>query len=396
MKKIFTLFFVFAVFLSYSQSTTIVISQAFGGGGNSGAPYTADFVELHNISGSSQSLSGLSIQYSSATNTGAWTGVFALPAASIPAGGYYLIRMSIIGTTGVALPTPDAAPATGSEIAMSSANGKVALVNGITALTGCPASGIVDLLGYGTANCFETTATAALSNTTAAIRNNNGCAETNSNVADFTVAAPAPRNSASPVFACGAIAPSLTVTGTIADFGNVFVGSTSTSQSYNLSGANLTGAPGNITVTAPSTDFQVSNDNITWGASTTIAYTSATLAATAVWVRFSPQSAGLKTGNVTNAGGGASVAVTVAVSGTGITPPTPTLTAGTLTAFGNVCVNSTSGPQNFTISGINLTTADVTVGPLSGYTFSTTAAGTYTASLTLPQPGGTLDRKSVV
>lgn len=396
MKKIITILLVLSSFISFSQSTTLVISQAYGGGGNTGAPYTADFVELHNISGVSQSTAGLSVQYSSATATGAWSGVFALPAASIPAGGYYLIRMSTVGATGVALPTPDATTLTGAEIAMSGTNGKIALVNGITALTGCPATGIVDLVGYGTANCSETAATAAWSNTTGGLRNNNGCTETNNNLTDFTVGAPAPRNSASPIFACGVVAPSLTVTGTIADFGNVFIGSNSTVQSYNIAGANLAGAPGNITVTAPSTDFQVSNDNAIWGASTTIAYTLATLASTTVWVRFSPQSAGLKTGNVTNIGGGVSVAVNVAVSGTGITPLNPVLSATSLTAFGNVCLNTTQGPQNFTISGINLTAVDVTVGPLAGYTFSTTSTGTYTTSLTLNQPGGTFSQQVFV
>ncbi len=71
------------------------------------------------------------------------------------------------------------------------------------------------------------------------------------------------------------------------------------------------------------------------------------------------------------------------------TATTPVLTAGTLTAFGSVCVNTTSTANSFTINGSALTTANVTVGPLAGYTFSTTAAGTYTASLSLTQPGGT-------
>ena len=113
------------------------------------------------------------------------------------------------------------------------------------------------------------------------------------------------------------------------------------------------------------------------------------MTATAVWVRFVPQSAGLKTGDITNAGGGAAVTVTVAVSGTGVIPVTPVFTATTLNPFGNVCLNVTAGPNDFTVNGNNLTTADVTVGPLAGYGFSTTAGGTYTPSLTLSQPGGT-------
>jgi phosphodiesterase/alkaline phosphatase D-like protein len=80
-----------------------------------------------------------------------------------------------------------------------------------------------------------------------------------------------------------------------------------------------------------------------------------------------------------------------------VTPPaavvtTPSLTTGTLTAFGDVCTSTTAGPNSFTISGSNLTTANVTVGPLAGYSFSTTAGGTYTPSLTITQAGGTFSQ----
>ena len=51
-------------------------------------------------------------------------------------------------------------------------------------------------------------------------------------------------------------------------------------------------------------------------------------------------------------------------------------------------MGSTYGPSSFTITGVSLTTANVTVASLSGYTFSTTSGGTYTSSLSLPQPGG--------
>lgn len=67
---------------------------------------------------------------------------------------------------------------------------------------------------------------------------------------------------------------------------------------------------------------------------------------------------------------------------------TPTLSASALTAFGNVCAGSTAGPNSFTITGLALTTANVTIGSSAGYTFSTTAGGTYTSSLSLAQSGG--------
>ena len=52
---------------------------------------------------------------------------------------------------------------------------------------------IDDLVGYGSANCSETAPTGQLSNTTAALRNGNGAADTDHNFVDFTIAAPNPR-----------------------------------------------------------------------------------------------------------------------------------------------------------------------------------------------------------
>ena len=51
-------------------SPDIVISQVYGGGGNTGAPYQNDFVELFNRGTTTVSLSGMSVQYASATGTG--------------------------------------------------------------------------------------------------------------------------------------------------------------------------------------------------------------------------------------------------------------------------------------------------------------------------------------
>jgi hypothetical protein len=67
---------------------------------------------------------------------------------------------------------------------------------------------------------------------------------------------------------------------------------------------------------------------------------------------------------------------------------TPTLSATALAAFGNVCLNTTAGPNSFTINGSALNATNISVGPLTGFTFSTTSGGTYTASLSLTQPGG--------
>jgi hypothetical protein len=54
----------FAVTPTAAQSVNpeLVISQIYGGGGNSGAPLTNDYVELFNRSATAVSLNGLSVQ----------------------------------------------------------------------------------------------------------------------------------------------------------------------------------------------------------------------------------------------------------------------------------------------------------------------------------------------
>src|ERR1700761_9496520 len=60
---------------SRAASSTVVISQVYGGGGNSGATLKNDFIELHNISSSPVNVSTWSVQYqfTSATGTGSWS-----------------------------------------------------------------------------------------------------------------------------------------------------------------------------------------------------------------------------------------------------------------------------------------------------------------------------------
>ena len=177
----------------------IVISQVYGGGGNVGAPLKNDFIELHNVGATSVSLSGFAVQYASATGT-TWQ-VTALPSVNVPAGGYFLIQEAAGANTALPFPTPDlVAPA---PINMSGTAGKVALTASSTMLTGACPPGTSDFVGYGGANCFEGTAAAGLlSNTTAALRNDGGCDDTNANNLDFTVAAPVPRNSATTTNQC--------------------------------------------------------------------------------------------------------------------------------------------------------------------------------------------------
>jgi hypothetical protein len=192
---------------------TVVISQVYGGGGNAGATLRNDFIELHNIGSGDASLEGMSVQYASSGGT-SWQ-VTTLH-GTLAAGQFYLVQEAK-GTGGtVDLPNPDA---TGT-IAMSATSGKVALVKSTTALscgtTALPCndpSQVADLVGFGSsASYFEGTApTGTLTNTTAALRNGGGCTDTDNNGADFTVAAPNPRNT-STFGACGEVPPRVTGT----------------------------------------------------------------------------------------------------------------------------------------------------------------------------------------
>ncbi|MDX2041335.1 MAG: lamin tail domain-containing protein [Acidobacteriota bacterium] len=183
-------------------SPDVVISQVYGAGGNSGATFQNDFIELFNRGNTTVDLTGWAVQYASATGT-TWSKT---DLSGMLAPGKYLLVQQAGGANGSPLPTPDI---TGT-IAMAATAGKVVLTNTNTLIasgTSCPAGAtIVDILGYGTtANCFEGSGpTGNLSATAAAVRAMNGCTETDNNASDFSVSAPNPRNNALPAAICGA------------------------------------------------------------------------------------------------------------------------------------------------------------------------------------------------
>ncbi len=192
-----------AMCIAGAANGQVVISQVYGGGGNSGATYTHDFIELKNIGAAPQSLAGWSVQYAGSTGS-TWT-VTSLTAVTLQPGQYYLIQQAQGAGGTTSLPTPDAS----GSIAMSGTAGKVALVSSVTALSGtCPTAGVLDFVGYGSAtNCAEGTPTGTLSNTTAAIRLNGGCQDNGDNLTDFQIAAPTPRNTGTTYTACGGTPP---------------------------------------------------------------------------------------------------------------------------------------------------------------------------------------------
>jgi uncharacterized repeat protein (TIGR01451 family) len=177
-------------------SADVVISQVYGGGGNSGATLTHDYVELFNSGPTAVTLAGWSIQY--ATSGGSTWQATPLT-GSIAAGRYYLVQLAAGAGGTTPLPAPDATGTTG----LSATAGKIALRSTTAALTEACPSGLIDFVGYGGANCFEGSGPAsAPSNTTAAVRKRSGCFDSDNNNIDFSTGTPAPRNSAEPHQSC--------------------------------------------------------------------------------------------------------------------------------------------------------------------------------------------------
>ncbi len=144
--------------LEQKTPPNVIITEVYGGGGNSGATLKNDFIELYNTTSSAVDISGWSVQYLSAatgTTISTETNKYVIPdGKSIPAKSYFLIQASAGAGGTVDLPSPDAV----SEIAASGTAGKVILLTSseditivlteITSVTGNAA--FKDYVPYGT------------------------------------------------------------------------------------------------------------------------------------------------------------------------------------------------------------------------------------------------------
>ncbi|WP_083652584.1 ExeM/NucH family extracellular endonuclease [Serinicoccus sp. CNJ-927] len=164
---------------SLAAGPGLVINEVYGGGGNSGADYTHDFVELFNSTDEPIDLDGYAVTYySSSGNPGG--GTCALSGTVAP-GTHFLIQQNPGAGGTTPLPDPDAECGA----SMSGSSGSVELTSG---------EEVVDLVGYGSASLYEGSAAAErLSNTTSASRTD--AVDTDDNAADFTRGEPTPTNS---------------------------------------------------------------------------------------------------------------------------------------------------------------------------------------------------------
>ncbi|MDR2379888.1 MAG: ExeM/NucH family extracellular endonuclease, partial [Bifidobacteriaceae bacterium] len=191
-----------------SPTAPVIINEVYGGGGNSGAVFTHDFVELYNTTSAPVSLDGWSLQYASAggaagfvTTNNAIT-VFDT-STSIAAEGYLLIQLAA-GTNPDLdpLPTPDVVGAT----AVSGTAGRFALVQGTTPLGACEAATscslraeVIDFVAWGpSAIDYAGSGPGPIASNATSVSRSDAHANTADNAADFTAGAPTPTNASGP------------------------------------------------------------------------------------------------------------------------------------------------------------------------------------------------------
>ena len=123
------------------------------------------------------------------------------------------------------------------------------------------------------------------------------------------------------------------------DFGSVIVGTSSPSQTYKVSGTNLTS---NIRISVPE-GFELSLNNVTFGNPYALSQgNTGTIDSVPVWVRFSPTVVGPQSVVITHTSDGASTKY-VTISGTGV--PSLAIRDTVRVILSTVCVNALSVPS---------------------------------------------------
>ncbi|MET0650067.1 MAG: Calx-beta domain-containing protein [Pyrinomonadaceae bacterium] len=193
-------------------SPDLVISQIYTRGGEAGASYQKDFIEIFNRGTEPVDMNNYGLHMSSINSSASvFVRLGSSPHRVVQPGRYILIGLKGDGTNGQSF-TPDIdlslipGPV---PINLNPTTGLVVLLAPDGSFQGCPNSqstGVVDYVGYGsTSICFDGAqgpAPAPALATDSAMRLLGGCADNNNNAADFNLSPVNPRNSASPAGTC--------------------------------------------------------------------------------------------------------------------------------------------------------------------------------------------------
>ncbi len=169
------------------DGASVVINEAYTNGGSTNAVYQHKFVELYNPTAEPVDLTGWTLQYRSASGTENTNSSVALSGTIAP-GGYFLVQGGSNAGNGAALPAPDLA----TSFNPAGVSGTIVLSDGTESLA--PSTGsvtgaerIVDLLGYGSSNTYETApATGPSANSDPKSMTRTDGVDTDDNAADFT------------------------------------------------------------------------------------------------------------------------------------------------------------------------------------------------------------------
>jgi hypothetical protein len=129
-----------------AQQNNIVINEVYAGGGDTGAPFNQDFVELFNNGLTDEpavDIGAFTLQYKPATGSGTFTTLATIPSGTfLGSGQRYVIAIGPVGGSGLAVPS-NITGSTGT--GLDTTSGAVQLLNVSDAIT--------DLVGWGsTAN----------------------------------------------------------------------------------------------------------------------------------------------------------------------------------------------------------------------------------------------------
>lgn len=212
--------FVISPFQAQAQSDakpTVVISQIYSRGGEAGAAFRNDYVELFNRGNTAVDINNWGIQvisYEGSVTSGMMVRFISSRSILVEPGKFVLVQLAG-GANGNLLPSPDFNV---SMMKLGSDGGQIALVrNNPLAVVGlCPDlqnADFIDYVGYGTAaRCWEGSGAAVTPTLAiAAVRNGVGCTDTGDNAADFNIGTANPRNSGAPARLCSGVSPTSSI-----------------------------------------------------------------------------------------------------------------------------------------------------------------------------------------